>query len=64
MLYPMMKGNRKKTNKSNTRDNKQKEEFQYCKKSNHLKEKSFWSPINPNNKLKGKPKVVVNEVST
>jgi hypothetical protein len=29
-----------------------------------LKEKSFWSPINPNNKLKGKPKVVVNEVST
>ncbi len=31
MLYPMMKGNGKRTNKSSTRNNKQKEECQYCK---------------------------------
>lgn len=54
-IYPMMKGENKKVEKNSANANKARDkECQYCKKSNHPKEKCFWNPNNLKNKLKEK----------
>ncbi len=58
----MMKGENKKVEKNSANKARDKE-CQYCKKSNHPKEKCFWNPNNSENKLKEKQEVVVNEVA-
>ncbi len=35
----------------------------FCHKPMHLKEHCHWNPKNPNNKLKDKKRILVNEVS-
>jgi len=63
-VYPMMKGKKKKVEKLLANANKSWEECQYSKKSNHQENKCFWNLNNPNNKLKEKQEVVVNEMAT
>jgi hypothetical protein len=54
-VYPMMKGEKKKVKKPSTTTRKLGEkECQFCKKTNHQKEKCFWNPNNLENKLKEK----------
>jgi hypothetical protein len=53
-VYPMMKGEKKKVKKPSTTTRKSREECQFCRKSNHQKEKCFWNPNNLKNKLKEK----------
>jgi hypothetical protein len=63
-VYPMMKGEKKKTKKTTPLATKFTEkEFQYCKRSNHQEEKCFWNPNNLENRLKEKQEVAVNEVT-
>jgi len=54
-VYSVMKGEKKKVEKPLANVSKLREkECQYCKKSNHQKEKCFWNPNNLKNKLKEK----------
>jgi len=53
-VYPMMKGEKKKVKKPLATIRKSREECQFCRKSNHQKEKCFWNPNNLENKLKEK----------
>jgi hypothetical protein len=46
-IYPIMKGDNKKVEENSANANKVRDkECQYCKKSNHQKEKCFWNPNN------------------